>query len=123
MIGRTCGTIEWVGTGRTAELCLPIPPVVTVHATFIAHGDRLRRNYGSGCSVGIGWDAPAFTSGRITTHHPLKLWPFALYAAFPRSDYYDHADSRHTHLGIWDGFPRPYFRSRYHRVKGLPCSQ
>jgi hypothetical protein len=34
--------MEWVGTGRTAELCLPIPPVATVHATFTAHGDRLR---------------------------------------------------------------------------------
>jgi hypothetical protein len=32
---------EWVGTGRTAKLCFPIPPVVTVHATFTAHGRRL----------------------------------------------------------------------------------
>ena len=29
---------------------------------------------------------------------PYKLWPFALYAAFPRSDYYDHADCL---LGPW----------------------
>ena len=34
-------TLEWVGTGRTAKLCFPIPPVATVHATFTAHGDRL----------------------------------------------------------------------------------
>jgi len=34
-------TIKWVGTGRTAERCLPIPPVVTVRAAFTAHGDRL----------------------------------------------------------------------------------
>ena len=33
---------KWVGTGRTAGLCFPIPPVVTVRATFTAHGDRLR---------------------------------------------------------------------------------
>jgi hypothetical protein len=32
---------QWVGTGRTAKLCLPIPPVVTVRATFTAHGGRL----------------------------------------------------------------------------------
>jgi len=31
---------EWVGTGRTAELCFPIPPVATVRAAFTAHGDR-----------------------------------------------------------------------------------
>jgi hypothetical protein len=35
------GQQEWVGTGCTAELCLPIPPVVTVRAAFTAHGDRL----------------------------------------------------------------------------------
>ena len=32
---------QWVGTGRTAILCLPIPPVVTVRAAFTAHGGRL----------------------------------------------------------------------------------
>jgi hypothetical protein len=32
---------QWVGTGRTAVLCLPIPPVVTVRAAFTAHGGRL----------------------------------------------------------------------------------
>jgi hypothetical protein len=40
-VPRPSGRLEWVGTGRTAELCLPIPPVATVHAAFTAHGDRL----------------------------------------------------------------------------------
>jgi hypothetical protein len=35
------GKSQWVGTGRTAVLCLPIPPVVTVRAAFTAHGGRL----------------------------------------------------------------------------------
>jgi hypothetical protein len=35
------GESQWVGTGRTAVLCLPIPPVVTVRAAFTAHGGRL----------------------------------------------------------------------------------
>src|SRR5687767_2432127 len=29
----------------------------------------------------------------MTTHLPLTVWPFALYVAFPRSDYYGHADA------------------------------
>jgi hypothetical protein len=33
---------QWVGTGRTAELCLPIPPVATVRAAFTAHGDPMK---------------------------------------------------------------------------------
>jgi hypothetical protein len=37
--------------------------------------------------------------------------------------HYGHADSLHAHLGIWGRLPCPYFRSHYHRVKGLPCSQ
>jgi hypothetical protein len=48
----------------------------------------------------------------VTTHLPLTVWPFALYAAFPRADYYGHADSLRTHPRFWDEFPRPYFRSR-----------
>jgi|SRR4029453_7589248 hypothetical protein len=34
--------MEWVGTGRTAALCLPNPPVATVRAAFTAHGDPMR---------------------------------------------------------------------------------
>ncbi len=37
-----CGPRKRVGTGRTAERCLPIPPVATVRATFMAHGDPRR---------------------------------------------------------------------------------
>jgi hypothetical protein len=33
---------QWVGTGRTAEPCLPIPPVATVRAAFTAHGDPMK---------------------------------------------------------------------------------
>jgi hypothetical protein len=39
--GRQRFASQWVGTGRTAVLCLPIPPVVTVRAAFTAHGGRL----------------------------------------------------------------------------------
>jgi hypothetical protein len=39
--GRQRCASQWVGTGRTAVLCLPIPPVVTVRAAFTAHGGRL----------------------------------------------------------------------------------
>jgi hypothetical protein len=54
-------------------------------------------------------DFPSFLPGDIGRYSPPshspgsyfeapdRLWPFALYAAFPRSNYYDHADSRQTH--------------------------
>ena len=40
--GCPCLEYQWVGTGRTAELCLPIPPVATVRAAFTAHGDPMK---------------------------------------------------------------------------------
>ena len=59
-----------------------------MHATFTTHGGRLRGLYGPECSGGIGQDAHAFSSDGMTTHPPLKLWPFAMCTAFPCSDYY-----------------------------------
>jgi hypothetical protein len=47
---------------------------------------------------------------------------FAMYAAFPRSDYYDHADSLQTHRRFSGPFPAHYFRSPSHHREGLPCS-
>jgi hypothetical protein len=65
----------------------------------------------------------------VSTPHP---WPvghfegtdrsFALYAVFPRADYYGHADSLQTHPRFSEWFPTHYFRSRSHRLQGLPCS-
>ena len=49
-------------------------------------------------------------SSTLTTPH--TVWPFALWAAFPPSDYYGHADSLQTHPRISGLFPTPYFRSR-----------
>jgi hypothetical protein len=115
-------TEQWVGTGRTAKLCFPIPPVVTVHATFTAYGGRLRGFYGPECSGGIGKDSQALSSDGMTTHPPLKLWPCAMGPAFPCSDYDGHADSLLTHRRVSGLFPALCFRSPYHRRKGLPCS-
>jgi hypothetical protein len=66
----------------------------------------------------------------VSTPHP---WPvghfegtdrsFALYAVFPRAEYYGHADSLQTHPRFSEWFPTHYFRSRSHRLQGLPCSQ
>jgi hypothetical protein len=90
----------WVRVGRDRarypETRFSIPPVGTVHATFTAHGPRLpgpitvfpfRLPTGVHRCTGAGsyFDAPD------------KLWPFAMYAAFPRSDYYGHADSLQTY--------------------------
>ncbi len=103
-----------------------IPPVATVRAAFTAHGDP-RRGF---LAFVFRWHQRGFPSFRalrgatsvVTTCPPLLVWPFAMYAAFPRADYYGHADSLQTHPRFWDGLPRPYFRSRSHRLEGLPCS-
>ena len=44
------------------------------------------------CSADIGKDSQAFTFSGVTTRTPFTVWPFALYVAFPRADYYGHAD-------------------------------
>jgi hypothetical protein len=49
-----------------------------------------------------------FPFGYVASEAPTRLWPFAMYAAFPRSDYYGHADCRHGHWGFSGEFPRPY---------------
>jgi hypothetical protein len=38
---------------------------------------------------------------------PRTLWPFALYAAFPRADYYGHADSLQTRPGFSEVVSNP----------------
>src|SRR6266850_1369178 len=114
--------MERVGTGRTAELCLPISPVVTVTCGFHRIQPPPERFAGLECSADIGEDSQAFPFSRMTTHPPLKLWPFPMYAAFPRSEYYGQADSLWTHRRFSRLFPTHDFRSPSHRSQGLPSS-
>jgi hypothetical protein len=114
---------KWVGTGRTAELCFPIPPVVTVHATFTAHGRRLLDLPPLSRSAGIGKDSQAFTSSRVATRLPTSCGPSPCTRL-------SRAQSTMTTLtpcrrirGFLRVFPPSYFRSRSHRLKGLPSSQ
>jgi hypothetical protein len=99
---------------------LSIPPVVTVHATFIAHGGRLRGFAGPECSVDIGEDSQALAFNRITTHPPLKLWPFAMYAAFPHSDYYGHADFLQPHPRFSGVVSNPLLPLSFTSAEGSP---
>jgi hypothetical protein len=57
------------------------------------------RSYWPECSIGIGQASQACTSDGVTAHLPLQVWPFPLYAAFPRSEYYGHADAPMVHCG------------------------
>ena len=88
-----------------------IPPVVTVHATFTAHGRRLPGISPRFLSGDIERDSPPSHSPGSYFEAPDKLWPFAMDAAFPRADYYGHADSTHGHRRISRLFPAHYFRS------------
>jgi hypothetical protein len=38
---------------------------------------------------------------------PLTVWPFPLYVAFPRAEYYGHADAWHGHRRIAGGLSPP----------------
>ena len=120
--GRGKAHSQWVGTER--GILRPVSPSPRCHRACDFRRTRRppERIYGSECSIDIGKDSQALASDGVTTHPPLKLWPFPMYVAFPRSEYYGHADSRYIHPGIWGELPRPYFRSRLHHVAGLPCS-
>ena len=114
-------------TGRPPSVRFPIPPVATVHAAFTAHGDPRRGLTGVRVPLASARiPKPSRLGGAtsvVTTGPPLPVWPFALYAAFPRSDYYGHADSLQAHWRFSGLLPAHYFRSPSHRRKGLPCSQ
>src|SRR5687767_11449605 len=88
---------QWVGTGRTAGRCFPIPPVGTVRATFTAHGPRLRGLTMFSRAADMCWDAPAFAFSMVATPVPLKSWPCPMWLAFLPSEYYGHADSSSEH--------------------------
>jgi hypothetical protein len=74
------------------------------------------------CSTDIGKDSQAFTFSGVTTRTPFTVWPFALYVAFPRADYYGHADCGRGHWRIRDHFRAPVSRSPFHSPVALPCS-
>jgi hypothetical protein len=104
--------------GRLEVICPELRPSrMAIHSmrrmahAFTAPGDRLRGFTGPECSADLGKDSQAFTFSRITTHPPLKLWPFPLWTAFPSSEYYGHADSSQTHWRFSGLFPTHYFRS------------
>src|SRR5215472_19072360 len=91
VLGLTLGYMEWVGTGRTASSVSPHPP--RCHRACGFHRTRRphERTYWPECSRHIAQDSLVLSLARMTTHLPLTVWPFALYVAFPRSDYYSHA--------------------------------
>jgi hypothetical protein len=115
---------EWVGTGRTAELCLPIPPVVTVHAAFTAHGGPLRGTFTglSALQASARIPKPSHLAGLLRT--PLSRCgpsPCGRLSRPPTTMATLTSSSRlRGFLGL---FPTPYFRSRSHRLKDLPSSQ
>jgi hypothetical protein len=74
------------------------------------------------CSADIGKDSQALTCSGVTTRPPFTVWPFALYVAFPHSDYYGHADCGRGHRRIRDHFRAPVSRSPFHSPVALPCS-
>ena len=113
---------QWVGTGRTAVLCLPIPPVVTVRATFIAHGDRLRGlTVLSAPLTSARIPKPSHSTGLLRTHL-LSCGPSPC-GRLSRPQTTMATLTSHSRIrGFLRLFPTPYFRSRYHRLKDLPCS-
>ena len=62
---------------------LLIPPVVTVHATFPAHGGRPRGHLPSFPSADIDQDPLASHSAGSYFEAPRELWPFALWPVLP----------------------------------------
>jgi hypothetical protein len=78
---------------------------------------------GSAYSTDIGKDAQALAFSRITTHPPLKLWPFPLYTAFPGSEYDGRADSLWTHwrfLTVVSNPLLPLSFASFQRVSQVP---
>jgi hypothetical protein len=66
---------QWVGTERTAKLCFSIPPVVTVHAAFTAHGGRLLDLLPLSRSAGLCLESQALSSNRVATRLPTSCGP------------------------------------------------
>ena len=87
-----------VGRDRARYLStrLPIPPVATVRAAFTAYGDP-RRGFPAFVFRRHRQGFPSLRIRRSNYSQPLPVWPFPMYAAFPRSEYYGHADSLPMH--------------------------
>jgi hypothetical protein len=79
-----------------------------------------KRIDGVECSVDLGKDSQAFTFNGITTHPPLKLWPFAMWTAFPPSDYYGHADFRQPHPRFSEAVSNPLLPLSLPSAEGSP---
>jgi hypothetical protein len=115
---------QWVGTGRTAELCLPIPPVVTVHATFTAHGDPMRGFTAFRVPLVSARLPPLW---RLTGRHQCIGYFTYLSRCGPSPcDWLSQSRSTMTTLtadmgigGFWDGFPIPYLLSI--ALLRIPC--
>jgi hypothetical protein len=99
---------------------LSIPPVVTVHATFTAHGRRLPGIFPRFLSADLERYAPPSHSAGSYFEAPDKLWSFPLYVAFPRSEYDGHADSHLTHSRFSEVVSNPLLPLSFASSDGPP---
>jgi hypothetical protein len=74
----------------------------------MAHGDPRRGFPAFGSPLALTGLHPPSHPGGCLLGLPLPVWPFALYVAFPRADYYGHADCRYGHRRISGRFPVLY---------------
>jgi hypothetical protein len=100
---------QWVGTGRPAERCVPLPPVGTVRAPFTAYS-RLPGPFPA-LPVRLLARMPCDPGALSSVEAPRTRWPFALCLVCPRSDYKGHADARHPLRRNW-GLVSPPGRPR-----------
>src|SRR2546430_4224233 len=75
------GSADWVGRGRGSLLLFPRPPTEPCGTVSVLHGSPVGTIHRFR-TTGITPPSPAIV---------LHLWPFALWLAFPTSDYYDHS--------------------------------
>src|SRR2546427_12199676 len=72
---------DWVGRGRGSLLLFPRPPTEPCGTVSVLHGSPVGTIHRFR-TTGITPPSPAIV---------LHLWPFALWLAFPTSDYDDHS--------------------------------
>jgi len=102
---------------------LSIPPVVTVHATFTAHGRRLPGISPRFLSANLERYSPSSHSAGSYFEVPDKLWPFATWTAFPPSNYDGHADSLQAHPRFSEHVSTPLLPLSFASSAGSPtCS-
>jgi hypothetical protein len=64
-------------------------------------------------------DSPVYR-GRAVLKAPDKLWPFAMCAAFPRSNYYGHADFPQPHPRFSEVVSNPLLPLSFASAEGSP---